>query len=146
MIDHDDVILLCGSDPATLGALAHAIRMHNLTVDIARDGVEASEKLDRRKFSVAVVLDAVLFKGTTLVSYLQRTRPEILARLIVVSTGDSGLSGRPLPPDVFATVTAPVDPHALVSAIRECTRRERSQPRMDPSRPRLSADDSGIRL
>jgi len=146
MIDHDDVILLCGSDPATLGALAHAIRMHNLTVDIARDAVEAIEKLDRRRFAVAVVMDAVMIKETSLVSYLQRTRPEILARLIVVSTGDSGLSGRALPPDVFATVTAPVDSHALVAAIRECTRLERLHLRIDAPRPPRSPDDSGIRL
>jgi len=145
MIEDNDVILLCGEASGAAGPLAHAIRMHNLTVDFARDGVEALDRISRRTFSVLVIDDAVVVNETPLISYLSKTRPELLARVIVVSTGASGLHGRAIPPDVFARVNSPVDAHAVVAAIRECSRRGRSHQRIDSIRPRRSPDDSAIR-
>ena len=146
MIDDSGAILLCDDDSGSVSSLAHVIRMHNLTVDVARSGVEAVEKIERRPFGVLVVVDSVVYNGLPLISFLQRTRPELLCRAVVVSTGASGLRGRALPAEVFATISKPIDAHELVALIKECSRREPVQSRVDAIRPaRASLDDSGIR-
>ena len=145
MNDDHDAILLCDDDGAVL-PLAHAIRMHNLTVDVARSATEAIEKLERRSFGAFVVVDSMLYNGLPLVGYIQRTRPELLSRVIVVSSGATTRRIRPNSAEVFATVTKPVDAHALVGAIHECGRRERSHQRVDSARSRrTTTDDSSVR-
>ena len=113
--------VLCADDDRDVRDLcAVALSKAGFVTDVASNGREALEKLEEHDYA-AVLLDLHMpsVHGATILSVLQRERPEILRRIIVV-TGmpDAVVNGTHYP--VAAVLRKPVSIEALVAEVNNC--------------------------
>jgi len=114
--------LVVEDDADTRVLLRKLLRAQGCDVDLAVDGEEAIERLEREEYSV-ILLDIVLPKvsGTAVMDHLRQTNPSALERVIVV-TGLNVEDIRKLFPTVCHALSKPVIPKRLFDSIHKCLR------------------------
>ena len=132
-------ILCADDDPNVLELCAVALAKAGFAPDRATNGREVLEKLEDNNKYAAILLDLSMpsVHGATILSVLQRERPELLRRVIVV-TGmpDAVVDGVRVP--VAAVLRKPVSVDALVSEVNNCLNRQ--------SKRRLIEGDKTVRI
>jgi DNA-binding response OmpR family regulator len=116
--------ILCADDDDSVRELcAVALSKAGFATDKATNGREALEKLQDNDYG-AILLDLAMpsVHGATILNVLQRERPELLRRIIVV-TGmpDAVVDGVRYP--VAAVLRKPVSVEALVTEVNNCLTR-----------------------
>jgi two-component system response regulator TctD len=113
-------ILCADDDPNVLELCAVALVKAGFAPDRATNGREVLEKLEGNDKYAAILLDLAMpsVHGATILSVLQRERPELLRRVIVV-TGmpDAVVDGVRVP--VAAVLRKPVSIDALISEVNQ---------------------------
>lgn len=112
--------LVVEDETETRRLLTSLLEESGCVVESASDGGPAIEMLAGSEYDV-VLLDIVLprVSGTEVMEYLARTRPEALARVIVV-TGLNVEEIRRLFPDVAYALGKPVVPRRLMQSVAVC--------------------------
>ena len=112
--------LVVEDDADTRVLLRKLLRAQGCDVDLAVDGEEAIERLEREEYSV-ILLDIVLPKvsGTAVMEHLEETNPLLLEKIIVV-TGLDIREIRTLFPTVCHALAKPVMPSHLLRWVRLC--------------------------
>ena len=131
-------ILCADDDPNVLELCAVALAKAGFVTDRATNGREVLEKVQENKYAV-ILLDLAMpsVHGATILSVVQRERPELLRRIIVV-TGmpDAVVNGMRVP--VAAVLRKPVAVEALVAEVNNCSSRH--------AKRRALETDSTIRI
>jgi DNA-binding response OmpR family regulator len=131
-------ILCADDDPDVRELCVVALSRAGFATDAAANGREALEKLNDNDYA-AILLDLSMpsIHGATILNVLQRERPEILRRIIVV-TGmpDAVVDGVRVP--VAAVLRKPVNVDALVAEVNNCLNRQ--------SKHRVVEGDSTARI
>jgi len=112
--------LIVEDDAATRRVLADLLAESGCVVQTASDGAAAIEMLGSNDYDV-ILLDIVLprVSGTEVMEYLAETRPDALAKVIVV-TGLKVEEIRRLFPSVAYTLGKPVVPRRLMQSVAVC--------------------------
>src|SRR5438093_10312864 len=112
--------LVVEDDADTRVLLRKLLRARGCDVDLAVDGEEAIERLEREDYGV-ILLDIVLPKlsGTAVMDHLRMTNPSALERVIVV-TGLNVDDIRKLFPTVCHALSKPVIPKRLMESVYKC--------------------------
>lgn len=113
--------VLCADDDPDVRALCvAALERAGYAVDEASDGRDAREKLERIRYA-AVLLDLGMpyLHGATLISILQRERPELLRR-IVVMTGMSDAVVADVQALVASVLHKPLTLERILGAVSDC--------------------------
>ena len=113
-------ILIVEDDPTTREALRRVLELEGCDIDMVVDGEKAVGALAQHKYDV-IILDIALPKmsGTDVMEYIASSTPEVLSSIVVV-TGLEAKEIRKLFPDICETLSKPVMPGRLVSAVRRC--------------------------
>ena len=114
-------VLLADDNEATC-ILITALLRSEFTVEVARDGGEAIEKLKQRQYA-AIVLDLLmpLVDGYAVLEFLRSEHPHLLGRVLVVTAALSPRdTERVKQYDVCGMVAKPFDVDALFHAVRQC--------------------------
>jgi DNA-binding response OmpR family regulator len=125
-------VLCADDDPAIRDLCSIALTKAGFVTDLAVDGRETLEKLQDNEYA-AVLLDLSMpsVHGATVLSLVQREKPEILRRIIVV-TGmpDAVVDG--VRHQVAAVLRKPVSLEDLLVEVKNCTSRH---PKARPDGP-----------
>lgn len=115
-------VLVVDDEPAIRALVAKIVDRAGLPVDIARDGVEAIEKIEQREFCV-IVVDLMMpnIDGYGVIDYL-RNRGGHRPAIIVVSAGDSASLRRLDGSMVHSIVRKPFDIDVLGDLITAAAR------------------------
>jgi DNA-binding response OmpR family regulator len=117
-------VLCADDDPAVRDLCSVALTKAGFVTDVAGDGREVLEMLHTNEYA-AVLLDLSMpgVHGATVLSLVQRERPEILRRIIVV-TGmpDAVVDG--VRHQVAAVLRKPVSLEALLAEVNNCSARQ----------------------
>ena|SRR5437016_3526141 len=113
--------LIVEDDPVTRSLLKALIEEEGCIVDLASDGKQAIDLLDRTPDYSVILLDIVLPKvsGTAVMEHLEETNPLLLEKIIVV-TGLDIREIRTLFPTVCHALAKPVMPSHLLRWVRLC--------------------------
>lgn len=113
-------ILIVEDDQATRDALRRVLELEGCELDVVADGEKAVGALANHKYDV-IILDIALPKmsGTDVMEYIASSTPEVLSSIVVV-TGLEAREIRKLFPDICETLSKPVMPGRLISAVRRC--------------------------
>jgi CheY-like chemotaxis protein len=115
------LVLLADDNEATC-TLITALLYRDFTVEIATDGREAIEKLNRRQYA-AILLDLLMpfVDGYGVLDYLQRESPETLSRVLVVTASVSPREmARIGEYAVYGVIPKPFEVEILQSAVKQC--------------------------
>jgi CheY-like chemotaxis protein len=112
--------LVVEDDAVTRALLGQLLDDRGCDVDMATDGQQALNLLEQHEYDV-VLLDIVLprISGTVVMEQLLRRKPDMLARIIVV-TGLNVDELRKLFPTICATLAKPVIPARLMQSVNRC--------------------------
>jgi DNA-binding NtrC family response regulator len=114
--------VLCADDDPDVRALcASGLTKAGYATDMATNGREVLEKLQDNEYSVILLdLGMPAVHGATVLSLVQRERPDILRRIIIV-TGmpDAVVAG--VPEQVAAVIHKPVTIEALIAEVNRCS-------------------------
>lgn len=112
--------VLCADDDDAIRTLcARTLNRSGFEVDMAANGREALDQLERSRYS-AILLDLGLphVHGTTVLSILRRSRPELLQRVVVITgASDAALIGTE---DVRVILKKPFAAERLLEAVHDC--------------------------
>jgi two-component system chemotaxis response regulator CheY len=114
--------VLCADDDAGVRDLCSiALAKAGFAPDTASNGREALEKLQDNKYA-AILLDLSMpsVHGATILNVLQRERPELLHKIIVV-TGMSDAAVGDVRYPVAAVLRKPVPVEELVAEVNKCS-------------------------
>jgi CheY-like chemotaxis protein len=114
-------VLLADDNEATC-TLIQALLRNDFVVEIARDGHEAIEKLQRRQYA-AILLDLLMpiADGYAVLDHLTSQHPDLLRRVLVVTASLATREMQRLRTyPVRAVITKPFEVEALQHAVREC--------------------------
>jgi DNA-binding response OmpR family regulator len=116
--------LVVDDDDPIRAMLTKIVQRQNLTVDTARDGVEAIECIEHDGYSV-ILLDLMMprLDGYGVLQYLQEHHPELLSCTIIASAVPESEVLRNWVAPVFKIHPKPFDMERLIADIRECTGR-----------------------
>jgi CheY-like chemotaxis protein len=126
------LVLLAEDNEATC-TLITALLQNEFSVDIASDGNEAIEKVKHRQYA-AILLDLLMpvADGYSVLDFLSQERPEVLARVLVVT---ASLSAREMQRvrayKVNGLVAKPFEVDALYNAVRSCAN-QATPPSLNP--------------
>jgi DNA-binding response OmpR family regulator len=112
VVDDDDPIRMM---------LAKIVERQELTVDTARDGVEAIQQIDRDHYDL-ILLDLMMprIDGYGVVKHIQEHHPERLGCTIIASAVPENEVLRKIDIPVFRIHAKPFDLQKLIADIREC--------------------------
>lgn len=104
--------------------LAKVIERQNVTVDTARDGEEAIERLDHDGYSI-ILLDLMMPRvdGYGVLRYMKEHHPEMLKCTIIASAIPESEILRRFDIPVYKIHPKPFDMAELIEDIRKCTGR-----------------------
>lgn len=112
--------VLCADDDDAVRTLcATALTRSGFEVDMASNGRDALDKLERCRYS-AILLDLGLphVHGATVLSVLRRSNPELLQRVVVITgASDAALIGTE---DVRTILKKPFATETLLEAVHDC--------------------------
>jgi putative two-component system response regulator len=115
------LVLLADDNEATCTLIVALLR-NEFTVDVARNGAEAIEKLKGRHYS-AILLDLLMpvLDGYGVLDFLVRESPEMLQRVLVIT---ASLASREMDRlkgyEVYRLVPKPFEVDVLQSLVRQC--------------------------
>ena len=114
-------VLLADDNEATC-TLVRALLQSDFVVDIATDGHEAIERLKSREYAV-ILLDLLMpvVDGYAVLDFLSSERPDLLARVIVIT---ASLSPREMQRvrsyAICSVIPKPFEIESLQSSVRQC--------------------------
>jgi len=117
--DHEPLVLCADDDPDVRALCAAALRRAGYAVDEAADGREARAKIETKQYA-AVLLDLAMpyLHGSTLLSMLQKEKPDVMQRIIVVTgMSDAAIAG--VQPLVAAVLRKPLTVEGVVRAVTD---------------------------
>lgn len=120
--------VLVADDSESTCTLVAALLQRDFSVDIARDGAEALERLKRRKYS-AIVLDLMMPEadGFAVLDYLAGHSPELLRRVVVITAAVAERNtARARSAGVHSVFRKPFEVDALHAAVTEAAGGDRS--------------------
>jgi DNA-binding response OmpR family regulator len=126
--ERKDRALVVDDDVSIRLMLDKVLRRENFDVDIARDGIEALEKIMSGQYDV-IFLDLMMPRvdGIGVLRYLKSNLPETL-RSVIIMTAFNNVGGSDVD-QAAMTIPKPFDIHSLVEHAREViatTREERA--------------------
>ena len=112
VVDDDDPIRMM---------LAKIVERQNLSVDTARDGVEAIEQIDRGDYDL-ILLDLMMPRvdGYGVVKHLEKHHPERLGCTIIASAVPESEILRKIDVPIFRIHAKPFDLAKLIADIKTC--------------------------
>jgi len=113
--------LIIDDDDPIRTMLTMIVRQQGISVDTARDGVEAIESLDRDGYNV-VVLDLMMPRvdGYGVLAHMREHQPELLNCTILATAVPEGELARTLQEDVYMVHTKPFDMQRFITDVRRC--------------------------
>lgn len=113
--------LVVDDDDPIRTMLAKVVERQNLSVDTARDGAEAIERLDQDGYSV-ILLDIMMPRvdGYAVLKHMQEHHPDKLECTIVASAVPESEFLRRFTVPVFRVHAKPFDMQELIKDIRTC--------------------------
>ena len=101
--------------------LAKVVERQNLSVDTARDGAEAIERLDRNGYSL-VILDLMMPRvdGFAVLRHMQQKHPDMIHCTIIASAVPEHEILKKFDGAVFRIHAKPFDMSQLIADIRKC--------------------------
>jgi DNA-binding response OmpR family regulator len=101
--------------------LAKVVERQNLSVDTARDGAEAIEKIDHNGYSL-IILDLMMPRvdGFAVLRYMQEHHPDMVPCTIIASAVPENEILKKFDGDVFRIHAKPFDMSQLIDDIRKC--------------------------
>lgn len=126
-------VLVVDDEPAIRALVKNIVERAGLTVDTARDGAEAIEKLDAQRYDV-VVLDLMMpnVDGYQLIDHL-KTHERIRPVIIVVSAGDSAALRHLDGSIVHSVVRKPFDIDVLSDLVTAAVKAAADRPEAEAS-------------
>ncbi len=116
------MVLVIDDDEFVRSLISAVLRREGIRVDTAGDSSQAIQKLRRRSYG-AVLLDLLLRErdGLEVLHYLKSERPEMLRRVVLVTTANDQAIRRLTEHDqVWGVVRKPFDIEHLVEVVRAC--------------------------
>lgn len=112
--------LVVDDDASIRILVSRILARQGFTVDAARDGAEAIEKVLQNDYDV-IALDLMMphIDGVGVVKYLTEHRPELLQKVIVMTAYGSGALHKVCPP-VEKFIEKPFEVSALVEHAQQC--------------------------
>jgi CheY-like chemotaxis protein len=113
--------LIIDDDDPIRTMLSTIVRYQGLSVDTARDGIEAIENLDKDGYSV-VLLDLMMPRvdGYAVLAHMRKHQPELLQRTILATAVPQRDLDRNLQDPVYMIHTKPFDMQQLIADVRQC--------------------------
>ena len=113
--------LIIDDDDPIRTMLSTIVRHQGISVDTARDGVEAIESLDRDGYSV-VLLDLMMPRvdGYAVLDHMRQHQPKLLNCTILATAVPEGDVRRHLKDDVYMVHTKPFNVQQLIADVRRC--------------------------
>src|SRR5436309_4912486 len=113
--------LIIDDDDPIRTMLSTIVRHQGLSVDTARDGIEAIENLDKDGYSV-VLLDLMMPRvdGYAVLEHMRKHQPELLQRTILATAVPQRDLDRNLQDPVYMIHTKPFDMQQLIADVRQC--------------------------
>ena len=113
--------LIIEDDDPIRTMLSTIVRHQGLSVDTARDGIEAIENLDKDGYSV-VLLDLMMPRvdGYAVLEHMRKHQPELLQRTILATAVPQRDLDRNLQDPVYMIHTKPFDMQQLIADVRQC--------------------------
>jgi CheY-like chemotaxis protein len=113
--------LIIDDDDPIRTMLSTIVRHQGLSVDTARDGIEAIENLDKDGYSV-VLLDLMMPRvdGYAVLAHMRKYQPELLQRTILATAVPQRDLDRNLQDPVYMIHTKPFDMQQLIADVRQC--------------------------
>jgi DNA-binding response OmpR family regulator len=113
--------LVVDDDDPIRTMLANVVERQDLTVDTARDGAEAIERIDDDGYSV-IVLDLMMPRvdGYGVLRHLEEHHPDKLRCTIIASAVPESEVLKKFPAAVYRIHSKPFDMGRLISDIRAC--------------------------
>src|SRR3954447_24037582 len=101
--------------------LAKVVERQNLSVDTARDGAEAIERIDKDGYSL-VILDLMMPRvdGFAVLRYMQQHHPDMVKCTIIASAVPENEILKKFDGNVFRIHAKPFDMAHLIDDIRKC--------------------------
>ncbi len=118
-------VLVADDNEATC-TLIKALLQSEFAVDVVTDGAEAVETLKVRQYS-AILLDLRMpvMDGYGVLEFLERNRPDLLPRVLVVTAALSPAEiGRVRGYPICGVIAKPFEVDALLSAVRQCVEQD----------------------
>lgn len=111
--------LIIDDDDPIRTMLSTIVRHQGLTVDTARDGIEAIENLDKDGYSV-VLLDLMMPRvdGYAVLAHMRQHQPELLPRTILATAVPQHDLDRNLHDPVYMVHSKPFDMQQLIADVR----------------------------
>jgi two-component system response regulator VanR len=121
-VDEKKRALIVDDDDPIRVMLAKVIERQNLSVDTARDGIEAIDRLDQNDYDV-VLLDLMMprLDGYGVLRHLEAHHPSMLSCTIIASAVPESEVLRRFDVPVFSIHAKPFDMPKLLAEIRQCT-------------------------
>jgi two-component system chemotaxis response regulator CheY len=112
-------VLVVDDDESIRTLLRKVLERERFGVDLARDGVEAIDRLDASRYD-AVLLDLMMPRvdGFGVIDHLRRSSPDFLRRVIVMTAFASAARDRLQ--GSCAIISKPFELPELIATIREC--------------------------
>jgi DNA-binding response OmpR family regulator len=113
--------LIIDDDDPIRTMLSTIVRHQGISVDTARDGVEAIKSLDRDGYSV-VLLDLMMPRvdGYAVLDHMREHQPKLLNCTILATAVSERDVRRNLKDDVYMVHTKPFDVQQLIADVRRC--------------------------
>lgn len=110
-------LLLLDDDPAMQRLIPLVLKRGGYRVDVVSAGAQAIEKIGRNEYD-ALLLDLMTPTegGLTVIRHLKEAKPEMLARVIVVTASPDSVL-KTVSADVTEIVQKPFDAEQLLSAV-----------------------------
>ena len=110
-------LLLLDDDPSMQRLMATLLRREGHRVDVVSEAAQALEKISRYEYD-ALLLDIMTPTegGVTVIRHLRKTRPELMARVVLVTGSPESLL-KSVSGDVAGIVRKPFEARELVEAI-----------------------------
>jgi DNA-binding NtrC family response regulator len=113
--------LIIDDDDPIRTMLSMIVRHQGISVDTARDGVEAIERLNRDDYDV-VVLDLMMPRvdGYAVLAHMREHQPELLNCTILATAAPERDARRNLKDSIYMVHTKPFDMQQLIADVRRC--------------------------
>ena len=122
LIDSPKRALVVDDDEPIRTMLAKVVERQNLTVDTARDGAEAIERIDESDGYALIILDLMMPKvdGFAVLRYMQQHHPDMVRCTIIASAVPENEILKKFDGGVFRIHAKPFDMSQLIDDIRRC--------------------------
>jgi DNA-binding response OmpR family regulator len=120
-MDSSKRALVVDDDEPIRMMLAKVVERQNLSVDTARDGAEAIEKIDHNGYAL-IILDLMMPRvdGFAVLRYMQEHHPDMVPCTIIASAVPENEILKKFDGGVFRIHAKPFDMSQLIEDIRKC--------------------------